>query len=155
MKRDYLEAEKLAENLHMSLQEEGGMVKENHYPFPGPGRASSGQSYYYFRPNVPTQFHTLDCDEYWIYHAGRDLEAWIIDPEGNLEVRRFGTSPGADLCIYLKQGVAFAAKPIGTDDTGTLISAVTVPRFSDAGLHLQSKEDILRLCPAAKAFFDD
>ena len=155
MKRDYLEAEKLAENLHMSLQEEGGLVRENHYPVPGPGRASSGQSYYYFRPNVPTQFHTLDCDEYWVYHAGRDLEAWIIDPEGNLDVRRFGASEGAELCVYLKQGVAFAAKPIGTADTGTLISAITVPRFSDAGLHLVSKEDILRLCPAARAFYDE
>ena len=60
-------AARFAESLGMLLQEEGGLVKENYYPYDGPGRAPSGHSYYYFRPDTPTLFHILDCDEYWAY----------------------------------------------------------------------------------------
>ena len=154
MQSDYLKAEALAKRLGMSPQEEGGLVKENHYPHTGLGRAASGQAYYYFKPNVPTQFHTLDCDEYWVYHAGRDLDVWIIDPKGRKEVLRFGISEGAALTVFFPKGVAFAAKPVGTAETGTLISAITVPRFSDDGIHLLEPEEVIRLCPEAKAFFE-
>ncbi|MBQ3374536.1 MAG: cupin domain-containing protein [Oscillospiraceae bacterium] len=153
MKTDAVDACKLAENLGMSPQEEGGLVKENHYPFEGPGRAGSGHAYYYFRPDVSTVFHTLDCDEYWVYHAGDDLEVWIIDPEGKLERRKFGTSDGAELCLYLKKGVAFAARPLEQVGKGTLISAITVPRFSYDGFHLLDQNQVIGLCPDAEAFF--
>ena len=155
MKQEVMDAGKLAERLGMSPQEEGGMVKENHYPFAGPGRAESGQSYYYFKPNTPTTFHTLDCDEYWVYHAGANLEAWLIDPDGNLDIRQFGALDGAELCIYLKKGTAFAAKPVDPSSSGTLISAITVPRFSQQGFHLLDREQVTAMCPAAKAFFEN
>ena len=154
MRSDYLKAEEIIENLGMKPQEEGGLVRENHYPFSGPGRAASGQAYYYFRPNVSTQFHTLDCDEYWVYHAGRDLEVWIIDPQGRKRILRFGSSKEAVLTVYLPKGVAFAAKPVGVAETGTLISAITVPRFSNDGIHLLEPEEVIRMCPEAKAFFE-
>ena len=154
MNRKTADAAVLAERLGMSPQEEGGLVKENHYPSEGSGRPASGQAYYYFKPDVPTAFHTLDCDEYWVYHAGDDLEVWIIDPEGRAEIRRFGTSEGAELCIYLKKGVAFAARPVNPDSTGTMISAITVPRFTYEGFNLLDREQVISLCPKAKAFFD-
>ena len=154
MKHEVPDVRKLAESLGMTLQEEGGMIKENHYPHKGPGRAGSGQSYYYFRPGVPTTFHTLDCDEYWVYHAGSTLEAWLIDPDGKLEIRNFGATDGADLCIYLKKGVAFAARPADPNSSGTLISAITVPRFSQEGFKLLEREQVIALCPDAKAFFE-
>ena len=115
METNAVSAAQLAENLGMVPQEEGGLVKEDHYPFDGPGRAGSGHAYYYFRPSVATQFHTLDCDEYWLYHAGDDLDVWLLDPTGKVEVRRFGASTGAVMCIDLKTGVAFAAKPVRPD----------------------------------------
>ena len=153
MKRYYTEAERLAENLDMSQQEEGGLIRENHYPSDGPGRPMSGQCYYYIRPDTSTLFHRLDCDEYWVYHAGRDVEVWIIDPEGRLEKRRLGVSEGAELCLFFPRGVAFAARYTDSDSTGTLISAITVPRFSNDGLQLLDREEIVRLCADAKYFF--
>ncbi len=155
MKQEVMDAGKLAERLGMSPQEEGGMVKENHYPFAGPGRAESGQSYYYFKPNTPTVFHTLDCDEYWVYHAGANLEVWLIDPDGNLDIREFGALDGAELCIYLKKGPAFAAKQIDPSSCGTLISAITVPRFCQSGFNLLDREQVTAMCPAAKAFYEN
>ena len=155
MKQDVMDAAKLAERLGMSPQEEGGLLKENHYPSAGPERAASGQSYYYFKPDVSTVFHTLDCDEYWVYHAGANLEVWLIDPDGNLEVRQFGALDGAELCIYVKKGTAFAAKPVDPSSGGTLITAITVPRFDQQGFQLLDRKQIITLCPAAKAFFEN
>lgn len=147
-------AARFAESLGMLLQEEGGLVKENHYPYDGPGRAPSGHSYYYFRPDTPTLFHILDCDEYWAYHAGGDLEVWSVDPDGNLEIRKLGTSEGTEPCLYFRKGVAFAAKPCGPKREGTLTSLITVPRFSGSGLKLLEPEEVIRLCPAVRAFFE-
>ncbi len=155
MNNSTIDARKLAENLGMSPQEEGGLVREDHYPYDGPGRAGSGHAYYFFKADTPTVFHTLDCDEYWVFHAGADIEAWLVYPDGRLEVRKFGASEGAALCIYLKKGVAFAAKPLDPASKGTLISAITVPRFSEEGFHLMDQDEVISLCPEAKAYFEN
>ena len=153
METNAVSAAQLALNLGMVPQEEGGLVKEDHYPFDGPGRAGSGHAYYYFKPDVATQFHTLDCDEYWLYHAGDDLDVWLLHPTGKVEIRKFGASKGAAMCLYLKTGVAFAAKPVRPDAAGTMISAITIPRFSPDGFHLLDRDEVLRSWPETKAFF--
>lgn len=146
----------------VGCEDKSEMIPDNHLidemqkMFPDPCRAlyfSDGPDDFEFNDFFAND--TLDCDEYWVYHAGRDLKVWIITPEGNLDIRSLGASESAELCVYLKQGVTFAARHSGTGDTGTLISAITVPRFSEAGLHLMPKDVILRRCPAARAFYDD
>lgn len=148
-----ISALKIAENLGMVPQEEGGLVMENHYPNERPERAQSGQAYYFFKPNVPTEFHSIDCDEYWIFNAGDDLEVWTIDDKGNSTVRMLGMTEGAELCLYFKKGVIFAGKPTVKDSEGTMTTVITVPRYSNDGLRIFSKKEILKLCPAAESFF--
>lgn len=147
------DAETIAERMSMSPQEEGGMVLENHYPSKTSGRAQSGQSYYYVAPNVATAFHRLDCDEYWTYHAGSELEVWIIDEEGNLTRELLGISEASKPCIYFQKGCVFASKHLASAETGTLMSCITVPRFSQEGLCILSKTEVIDLCQDAGDFF--
>ena len=58
------------------------------------------------------------------------------------------------LSLFFREGVAFAARPVRPDATGTMISAVTIPRFSPDGFHLLDQEEILRQWPQTKAFFE-
>ncbi len=79
----------------------------------------------------------------------------MLHPSGQVEVQRFGTSKGAVLSLYFREGVAFAARPVRPDATGTMISAITIPRFSPDGFHLLDREQILRQWPETKAFYGE
>lgn len=148
-----MKAEKLIEKLNMMPQEEGGMVMPTNCETEGAERAPSVHAYYYFKPHTPTLFHTIDCDEYWIYNAGSDLEVWSISKDGQLKVQKLGASEEAELCLFFEKGVAMASRPAGMNDEGTLVSLVTVPSYSQDGLCLLSEEEVIRMCPEAEKFF--
>lgn len=38
----------------------------------------SGSIYYFVAPGEITEFHRIDCDEYWCYNAGSPLEVWSV-----------------------------------------------------------------------------
>ncbi len=125
----------------------------NNYEQEGEERAASGIAYYYFKPHTPTLFHIIDCDEYWVYQAGSDLEVWDISPEGELKVKKLGLSEDAEPSLFFKQGSAFASRPASMSDEGTFTSVITVPRYSEDGIRTLTEEEVLELCPDAKAFF--
>lgn len=153
MDKKIIGVDKLLEKYGMSPQEEGGLVVSKDYEHEGEGRAASGHAHYYFMPHTPTSFHIINCDEYWIYHAGNDLETWTISPNGELKIQKLGISDDAELSVFFKKGSAFASRPASESDEGTFVSLVTVPRYSDEGLRLLSEEEVIELCPDAKEFF--
>lgn len=144
----------LLKKYNMSPHEENGSYCECHYPFAGEGRAESGSSYFYAPPGETTLFHKIDCDEYWCHNAGSPLEVWIISADGKLEIRKFGTDPDADPMLYFPEGVIFGSRNREPEGEGTFFTCITVPRFSYDGFMLVGREEVLKICPEAGAFWD-
>ena len=146
-------AEALKNRFCMTEHPENGCFLENHYPHTGSGRAASGSIYYYVAPGESTQFHVIDCDEYWCHTAGVPLEIWMVSPDQSLTVRHLGTEDGCEPMIYIPKGVMFASRNVSADRDGTFLTCITVPRFSYAGFALFSEDEVLRRCPSCKPFF--
>ena len=102
-------ADALARRFALDAHPENGMFAERHYAHSGEGRAASGAIYYYVAPSERTRFHRVDCDEYWVYNSGAELEIWSLTRKGCLEVKRLGTGEGAEPLALLRQGDIFAA----------------------------------------------
>ena len=149
-----MKAKELASKFKMVPQKENGLVFEEQNKKGLLDRANSGHAYYYFKPKTPTKFHVIDCDEYWIYHGGDDLEVYEISPKGKLKIHMLGCSKKAKLCLFIKKGNITATKPLKNNVDGTFVSLITVPQFSPKGLQISSTKEIMRLCPEAKIFFD-
>lgn len=153
MNPDFITAETLLKRYSMSAHPENGAFLERHFPHDGADRASSGSIYYYIAPGERSAFHRIDCDEYWCYARGAALEVWAIAPDGALTVRRLGVDEGCEPMLYMKKGTLFGSRHVRAGSEGTFLTCITVPRFSYAGFEMLSPEEVLRLCPAAAAFF--
>ena len=147
-------AKALAARYDMATHQENGTFIETHYVNQTDGRAASGSMYYYIAPGEKSQFHRIDCDEYWCYNAGDSLELWIIDPDGGIRQCRLGIEEGCEPTVYLKQGVIFAAKHYVNCEDGTFLTCITVPRFSYDGFEMFDRETILKLYPDTVRFFE-
>lgn len=134
---------------------EGGAFLELDEALPeGSPRAASGVIYYYLGPDEHSDFHVLDSDEYWLWHAGSSIEVWIIE-DGKCVVKRLGVEPGSEPCILLKGGTVFGARHIpGECADGCFVSCVTVPRFSYESYRIIPKEEMLETYPDSAAFFN-
>ena len=146
-----IKAEELMKRYSMEPHVENGSFVERHYESDPAVRAASGLIYYYVAPNDTTEFHRIDCDEYWCHIAGAPLEICTIDESGRVSVSKFGTEEKCEPVIYFKKGVIFASKSLSVNE-GTFLSCITVPRFSPEGFELFRREDIVSAYPEAKAF---
>jgi len=133
---------------------ENGAFVERHYENAEAGRAESGLIYYYVAPDELTQFHVIDCDEYWCYVAGSPLDIWLLDPDGTLSVQRLGIAEGCEPAVFVRRGVAFASRHTGAPEEGTFLSCVTVPRFSYEGFRMFDREEMIACCPQTAAFYE-
>lgn len=115
-------------------------------------RPAHGVIYYELGQGETSQFHTLDADEYWFYHAGSTLELWEIDG-GHLTKYRLGLEDGAEPCVLMKAGTIFGARHLDPEGEATLVSCVTVPEFSYDHYRICSRAEIAALCPEADAFY--
>ena len=144
-------AEELMRRYSMSPHAENGSFIERHYEADPSMRAASGSIYYYVAPGERTEFHRIDCDEYWCFTAGAPLSIWTIDEKGEISVSRFGTEEGCEPVIYFRKGLIFASKNLS--DEGTFLSCITVPRFSPEGFEMFTKDEITSAYPDTKSFF--
>ena len=118
-------------------------------------RPASGCIYYYYYPSSSSEFHSIDCDEYWVFNAGASLDLWLISREGALTVKRLGLNPGEDPAFCVKAGTVFAGRHPFKSEDGTFMTMITVPRYTDDGFKHYKKEDVLELCPAAVDFWKE
>lgn len=132
---------------------ENGVFIEKHYESSKPGRADSGSIYYYVAPGERTEFHRIDCDEYWCHNAGADIELWALSPDGLLKKTLLGTSEAAEPLAFFRRGEIFASRLPKESSDGAFITCITVPRFSYESFELIEKETMLKLCPAASDFW--
>ena len=150
-----MRADELLGRFRLEPHVEGGAFRElDEEDTRFPGRAPSGVIYYYLGAEEYSDFHVLDSDEYWLWHAGSPLEIWMIDEKGELSIKRLGIDEKSEPCVLVPRGIIFGAKHVDGDaDDGTLLSCITVPRFSYETYRLLSREEVEKNYPAAKRFF--
>ena len=146
-------AEELAARFGLTAHVENGAFAERHYKSEGEDRPASGSIYYYVSPEEYTEFHSIDCDEYWSWVAGTTLEIWQYAPDGALTVTQLGTEEGCEPLLYLRAGTVFASRHPRREREGTFLVCLTVPRFRADGFTLIPREEMLRLHPDAVSFF--
>ena len=146
-------AEELMKRFSLKEHVENGAFVDRHYENTAPGRAASGSIYYYVAADEVTEFHRIDCDEYWCYNAGTDIEIWQVDENGHITVSSLGTGEGSEPLVYLRSGVIFASKHAHNFGEGTFLTCITVPRFTYEGFELISKADMLAAFPGIEAFY--
>lgn len=147
-------AKELSRRYGMRPHVEQGAFAENHPPFSEEGRAPSGLMYYYVAPGEKTEFHRIDCDEYWCYAAGSPLQLWMVTEAGEISTAVLGTEAG-DPVIFVRKGLIFAARSLAQDDDGTFLSCITVPRFSAEALELFTREEMLERFPEIRGFYQE
>lgn len=153
MDGEKISAEMLMRRFDMAPHAENGAYIEKHYEAEPSKRAASGLIYYYVAPNEITEFHRIDCDEYWCYTEGAPLSVCKIDESGKISIVKLGVETDCEPVIYFKKGVIFASKSLSAYE-GTFLSCITVPRFSQSGFELFKREEILASFPEAKSFFE-
>ena len=146
-------AEELMRHFSMEAHIENGSFVEQHYENKAPGRAESGSIYYYVAPGERTQFHVIDCDEYWCYTKGSTLEVWVIDVSGTLSVHRLGVEAGCKPMLYVPKGAVFASRHGAAVSEGTFLTCITVPRFSYEGFTMFSEAEMRSRFPETAEFF--
>lgn len=136
--------------------EENGLFKLMHYEAEEGRRPASGSIYFYAYPDRRTLFHTIDCDEYWVYNLGTPLEIWVVDTKGELEICRLGPNEGEEMIHFFPKGCIFGSKHSAGAEDGTLITCITVPRYMEnRSNRLFSDEEVLALYPCLKDFWSD
>lgn len=146
-------AEELKNRFSMEAHQENGAFAECHYENREPGRAASGSIYYYVAPGEVTAFHVIDCDEYWCYTAGANLELWQFDEAGVLTRHLLGIEGDAVPLVYLRKGTYFASRHPQPGTEGTFLTCITVPRFTYEGFRMLSEGEMTARFPLAKAFY--
>lgn len=146
-------ANELAARFNMQAHEEGGSFFELE-PRDTDTRSACGSIYYHLPQDQVSDFHQIDCDEFWAYSAGDTLELWVIGTDGTLSIELLGASEGAQPLIKIAAGCIFAARHTGAIDDGTFLSCITVPKFSYQGWRLFSQDEILQRYPQAAAFWE-
>lgn len=140
-----MKAKDLIKMYSMKDHEENGMFIElNEEKDTGEYRPTSGCIYYYVAEKERTKFHKIDCDEYWVYNAGSDIEICIICENGEVEFKKLGLGENKNLSVLIKKGSIFASKVLGVDD-GTLITCITIPRFRYSGFKLYEDSEAINI----------
>jgi len=148
-----LNAYELMKRYNMNPHEENGKYICCHYEDNSGKRPASGSIYYYVSPGEHTNFHKIDCDEYWIFNAGSVLELWIVGLDGEISIRYLGITKDAEPIAYMKAGEIFASRLSSYADDGTFVTCITVPRFEQEGFEMYSREEIIKMFPKSEAFW--
>ena len=155
-------ADELIRRFQLEPHVEGGAFRELYregFDRTGP-RPPHGVIYYLLNEDEVSDFHVLDADEYWLWHAGPDIELWSFGEDGKLKVERMGMGDGARPCVLMPAGVTFGAKPVKgaqgcqPGSGAMLCSCVCVPEFMYEHYRILTKEEVVEKCPEAAAFFE-
>ena len=148
-----MRADKLIRKYNMEKHPEHGVFIERHYADHENPRPASGSIYYYVAPGEHTEFHRIDCDEYWCHNAGSNLEIWVINQAGRLEQRICGAEGNAEPCVRFDKGEIFASRLPENAPDGAFVTCITVPRFTYDGFEVISKEKMIQDYPETEKFW--
>lgn len=149
-----MSADELIKKYTMEEHQEKGLFIERHYEDKSGSRPASGSIYYYVSPGMHSEFHRIDCDEYWCHNAGSNLDVWVIDKDGHLQIKKCGVEDNAEPFIRFAKGEIFATRLSVDAADGAFITCITVPRFTYDGFEIIEKEKMIAKYPETKDFWE-
>lgn len=147
----------MMQRFHLTPHVEGGAFRELYRDgTERPAeRPASGVIYYALGQGETSDFHLLDSDEYWLYHAGDTVELWIVGEDGHLHTERLGIEEGAEPCVLLPKNTIFGARMVPGSTDGCLMSCVTVPEFTYEHYRILSEAEMREQYPESIPFFEE
>lgn len=102
--------------------------------------------YYLLESGDFSAFHRIKSDEIWHFYDGDPLAIYIINIDGNIEVKKLGISESHDILpqIVVPANSWFAALPLGSY---TLAGCTVSPGFDFSDFEMAKKEILLNKYP--------
>ena len=94
-------------------------------------------------------FHLLKSDELWHFYNGSDLKVYIINPEGDLTLRKLGRTKDSEFQIAIGKHCWFAAE-IEDKKSFSLFGCTVAPGFEFEDFELGKREFLLKKFPQHK-----
>lgn len=151
------QARKYIKKLRLKKHPEGGYYREVYrsgeiiLPEHLPDRYRSSRNfstsiYFLLEGNQFSAFHLLQSDELWHFYDGSDLEIYIINPKGELIVRKLGRSEDADFQTTIEKNSWFAVK-VDDKKSFSLFGCTVSPGFEFEDFKLGKREFLLEKFP--------
>jgi hypothetical protein len=140
------EAQRLIEALSLAPHPEGGWYRETWRAEAKAGERAAGTAIYFLlEAGQTSQWHQVDADEIWLWHAGSTLELGVADEQAGSANRILlgpdvltGQVPQARIPAYHWQTARAA-------NGWALVSCIVMPGFEFAGFSLATPETAARL----------
>lgn len=154
-------ADYFIQKLDMTPHPEGGFFKENEassdHTLVTNDETGTSKSrklwtsiYFLLRDGEVSNFHRLDSDEMWYYHAGSSLTIYVITPEGELLTRELGLDmeKGEQPQVLVPKGSIFGSAM--NKEGYALVGCMVSPGFVFEDFELFDRADLLKNYPQYK-----
>lgn len=144
------------EKLHLQPHPEGGYYAENYRSqllvtsdsFEQP-RAAATSIYYLLDSDTKSFCHRLKCDELWYYHGGSAVSIYMIDAEGNWQVKTVGPNEEDEWAVLIPANTWFGAR-VMEPNSFVLVSCVVTPGFEFPDLEMADRNEMIEKYPQHK-----
>ena len=109
-------------------------------------RNFSTSIYFLLEGNQFSAFHQLKSDELWHFYDGSDLKVYIINPGGDLILRKLGRSDDAEFQIAIEKHCWFAAE-VEDKKSFSLFGCTVSPGFEFEDFELGKREFLIKKFP--------
>jgi len=109
-------------------------------------RNFSTSIYFLLEGNQFSAFHLLHSDELWHFYDGSNLKIYIINPEGELTIKKLGRSDDAEFQIAIEKHCWFAAE-VDDKKLFSLFGCTVSPGFEFEDFKLGKREFLLKKFP--------
>ena len=141
-----MDVRELIERLQLAPHPEGGWYRETWRSTASVGERSAGSAIFFLlETGQQSQWHQVDADEFWLWHAGSELELGIAAADGST-AKRLNLGPevlaGEEPQLMIPAGQWQTAR---ASRGWALVSCLVVPGFDFSGFKLASLEMAARL----------
>jgi predicted cupin superfamily sugar epimerase len=135
------EAERLIELLQLTRHPEGGWYRETWRSNVRVGERAAGSAIFFLlEEGQRSQWHRVDADEFWLWHAGSALHLGVANADGG-SARRVVLGPealsGEEPQLLIPAGHWQTANAV---NGWALVSCMVIPGFEFAGFTMASQQ---------------
>ncbi len=141
----------IIEKFQLKPHPEGGYYRQL-YGNDETGNKDISTIYYMLTGNDKSAFHRLHgVTEIWYYHAGKPIDIYVIDIDGNLTVHNL--SPEGEMQVVILPEQWFAAE-IPSKEGFCLVGCAVAPAFSFENFELGHKDTLVEQFPQYDKLFE-
>lgn len=150
-------AQKYIKQLQLKKHPEGGYFKEVYrsgeriLPTHLPKRYKSSRNfstsiYFLLEGKQFSSFHILKSDELWHFYDGNAVLLYIINPKGELTIRKLGRGKDCDLQLTIEKQNWFAAE-VEDKKSFALFGCTVSPGFEFEDFEMGKRDELLKKFP--------